>query len=74
MAAPSPEMPRTQPMRPSTSRDAITSEHSSSSLTASAFAPGLLNTTMPRSVQSGMGMLLYPAPARPMAISSGLNS
>ena len=43
------------------------SSHSTSSLTAFAFAPGVLNTTMPFSVQAGMGMLFVPAPARATA-------
>ncbi len=38
-----------------------------SSLTAFAFAPGELNTGMPRCDSSATGMLLVPAPARPTA-------
>ena len=56
--SPSPAMDLTHSMLPSTSREASTSEHISSSLTASAFAPGLLKTTMPFSAQSSTGMLL----------------
>jgi len=36
-------------------------------LTALAFAPGALNTGTPRWLINGTGMLLVPAPARPMA-------
>ena len=38
-----------------------------SSFTAFALAPGVLNTTTPRSDSSATGMLLTPAPARPTA-------
>ena len=38
-----------------------------SSFTALALAPGVLNTTIPFSEQRSMGMLLVPAPARAMA-------
>ena len=38
-----------------------------SSATALALAPGVLNTTMPCSLQRSRGMLLTPAPARAMA-------
>ena len=44
---------------------------STSSLTALAFAPGALNTGMPRAESSSTGMLLTPAPARAMARTSG---
>ena len=40
---------------------------STSSLTALALAPGALNTGTPRSLIAATGMLLVPAPARPMA-------
>ena len=40
---------------------------STSSLTALAFAPGALNTGTPRALIALTGMLLVPAPARPMA-------
>ncbi len=38
-----------------------------SSLTALALAPGVLNTTIPRSVHAATGILLTPAPALPTA-------
>ena len=41
--------------------------HSTSSFTALALAPGVLNTTMPFWAQSATGMLLTPAPALAMA-------
>ena len=41
--------------------------HSTSSLTALALAPGVLNTAMPDSEQRSMGMLLTPTPALAMA-------
>ena len=40
---------------------------STSSLTALAFAPGVLNTTIPVSLHLSTGMLFTPAPARAMA-------
>ena len=45
-----------------------------SSFTAFALAPGVLNTTTPRSVQTSTGTLFTPAPARPTAISDGVMS
>ena len=56
----------TQSMLPSTSREDMTMEQMMSSLTASAFAPGLLKTTMPLSQQRSSGMLFVPAPLRAM--------
>jgi hypothetical protein len=50
-------------------RAAISMPASTSSLTALAFAPGALNTGMPRFESSLTGMLLTPAPARPTARS-----
>ena len=44
-----------------------TSAPTTSSATALALAPGVLNTTMPAAVHLSMGMLLVPAPARAMA-------
>ena len=44
-----------------------------SSATALALAPGVLNTTMPCSLQRSSGMLLTPAPARAMASRLSLN-
>ena len=38
--------------------------HITSSFTALAFAPGVLNTTIPFLVASSMGILFVPAPAR----------
>ena len=48
-------------------REVRNSAHSTSSFTALALAPGVLNTTMPFSVQASTGMLFTPAPARAMA-------
>ena len=39
------------------------------SFTAFAFAPGVLNTAMPRDVKSATGMLFVPAPARATALT-----
>ena len=64
----------TQSIAPSMSREASSMSKIIISFVASAFAPGALNTTMPRSAQSSMGMLFTPAPARPMQSSSGQNS
>jgi hypothetical protein len=48
-------------------RAARNSAATTSSLTAFAFAPGVLNTGMPRALYSGIGMLFVPAPARATA-------
>ena len=45
-------------------RTATIIEASTNSLTAFAFAPGVLNTTTPSSVKRSTGILLTPAPAR----------
>src|SRR5512134_3691548 len=50
-------------------RAPISSAASTSSLTALAFAPGALNTGSPRFDISATGMLLVPAPARPIALT-----
>ncbi len=50
-------------------RAASSSAASTSSLTALALAPGALNTGTPRFDISATGMLLVPAPARPMALT-----
>ena len=42
---------------------------STSSFTALALAPGALNTGTPRALIASTGMLLVPAPARPMAFT-----
>eukprot|EP00955_Chlamydomonas_euryale_P063332 358636-Chlamydomonas_euryale.AAC.4 len=55
-------------------RDASSSEHSTSSLTALALAPGVLNTGMPSSVMRATGMLLVPAPQRTMHLTDGATS
>eukprot|EP00955_Chlamydomonas_euryale_P036087 350329-Chlamydomonas_euryale.AAC.3 len=55
-------------------RDASSSEHSTSSLTALALAPGVLNTGMPSSVMRATGMLLVPAPQRTMPRTVGFTS
>jgi hypothetical protein len=48
-------------------RAAISMPASTSSFTALALAPGALNTGTPRALIAATGMLLVPAPARPMA-------
>ena len=53
-------MPKPGKLRAAISRPAITS-----SFTAFAFAPGVLNTGMPRLPSFATGMLFVPAPARP---------
>ena len=58
---------RHQSMPPTMSRLPSISAHTTSSFTAFAFAPGVLNTTMPSSAQRSSGMLFTPAPARAMA-------
>ncbi len=55
-------------------RAAMSMPASTSSFTALAFAPGALNTGMPRLLSAATGMLLTPAPARPTAFSEGPNS
>ncbi len=45
-----------------------TSAPTVSSATPLALAPGVLKTTMPFPVQSSMGMLLVPAPARAVSL------
>ncbi len=45
-----------------------------SSLTPLALAPGVLNTTMPRSLHLSMGMLFTPAPARAIPLSEAGSS
>ena len=54
---------------PSTSREASSRAQITSSFTALALAPGVLNTTMPASEHLSTGMLFTPAPARAMAHS-----
>ena len=58
-------MPPTMP-REDMSRAAI-----ASSFTPFAFAPGVLNTTIPSSAQRSTGILFTPAPALPIALSDG---
>jgi hypothetical protein len=48
-------------------RAAINMLASTSSFTAFAFAPGALKTGTPRALIAATGMLLVPAPARPIA-------
>jgi hypothetical protein len=50
-------------------RAAMSMPASTSSFTALALAPGALNTGTPRSLIALTGMLLVPAPARPMALT-----
>ena len=52
-----------------TGRLASKSERITSSFTAFAFAPGVLKTTTPFSVSSGIGILFVPAPARATAFT-----
>ena len=52
-----------------TGRLAMRSDSNTNSRTALALAPGVLNTTIPRSVIAGIGMLFVPAPARAMAFT-----
>ena len=52
---------------PITSREANSMAQITSSFTALALAPGVLNTTIPASEQRSTGMLFTPAPARAMA-------
>ncbi len=52
-------------------REARISAAIASSLTAMAFAPGVLKTTIPASAQRSRGILLTPAPARAIAYSDG---
>ena len=58
---------RHQAMPPAMSRLPNMRPHTTISFTAFAFAPGVLNTTMPSSAQRSSGMLFTPAPARAMA-------
>jgi len=50
-------------------RAAISIDAKTSSFTALALAPGALNTGTPRFDISATGMLLVPAPARPIAFT-----
>ena len=63
-----------QPIPPTTSRILAIAAKTKSSLTPFAFAPGVLNTTIPWSAHLSSGMLLTPAPALATASSSGSNS
>ena len=56
--SPSPAMLFTHSMLPTTSREAMTMEHTVCSFTASALAPGLLKTTTPSSAYLSTGILL----------------
>ena len=59
---------------PTISRDAKSMPAATSSFTALALAPGVLNTTMPLLVQWSRGILLTPAPALAMALTdSGIS-
>ena len=58
---------RTKRSAAGTLRAAISMPVSTSSLTALAFAPGALNTGMPRALIAATGMLLVPVPARATA-------
>ena len=66
-AASSPTKPPTNFMAGPILRAAIKMPANTSSFTALALAPGVLNTTTPRLLISAIGILLVPAPARPMA-------
>ena len=66
MASPWPASVLAHSMPLPTLRLASTSPPSTSSFTALALAPGVLNTTMPASLHLSTGILLTPAPARAM--------
>ncbi len=55
-------------------RDASSIPQTTNSLTAFAFAPGVLKTTTPLSVASPTGMLFVPAPALPIHFNVLLKS
>ena len=57
----------TQQLPPMISREAMSRAAMTSSFTALAFAPGVLNTGTPISASSSSGMLFTPTPARPTA-------
>ena len=59
---------------PAISRDDSIRPAITSSFTPFALAPGVLNTTMPRSAQASSGMLFTPAPARATARRFSENS
>ena len=61
-------------MPPAMSRAPIIRPAITSSLTALALAPGVLNTTMPASAHLSSGMLFTPAPARAIARKPSGNS
>ncbi|OQC23102.1 MAG: hypothetical protein BWX71_02175 [Deltaproteobacteria bacterium ADurb.Bin072] len=65
--SPSPTRPLAQAIPSVTFRLASSMPRMTSSFTPLAFAPGVLNTTMPFSEHLSMGMLFTPAPARAMA-------
>ena len=64
----------TQLIPPMISRDARSIPAITSSFTPFAFAPGVLNTTIPCSAHVSRGMLLTPAPALPIAFKFLSNS
>ena len=59
---------RTHSTPPMMSREASSMPASTSSFTALALAPGVLNTAMPASANLSSGMLFTPAPARATAL------
>ena len=61
----------TQSIPSTTLRDDNNKPHNTNSLTAFAFAPGVLNTTIPSSLHLSKGILLTPAPARAIALRFG---
>ena len=65
--SPSPLSVLAHSMAGMTFREEISRPAMTSSLTALAFAPGVLNTTMPCSLHLSSGILLTPAPARAIA-------
>jgi hypothetical protein len=67
MAASSPLKPRANCHAGPMLRAASNMPASTSSFTAFAFAPGVLNTGMPRFASAATGMLFVPAPARATA-------
>ena len=70
-ASPSPLRVLHQSTAEATFLDARKREQITSSLTAFAFAPGVLNTATPCAPKSATGILLTPAPALPMARVAG---
>ena len=69
ISSPFPAKPFAHLLASITGRLESKSARRTSSFTAFALAPGVLNTTTPFSVSSGIGILLVPAPARATAFT-----